>query len=100
MRRATWQEQFSNHQILFIQRTHKLATCQRALISLLFPLCGVTCQISQNHVLNYNKNTYNIATRIPKYRKRGKIHWAKHSRFSLFLSLPQKFSREFLAICK
>ena len=32
------------------------------------------------------------------YRKRGKIRWAKHSRFSRFLSLPRKFSREFLAI--
>ena len=37
---------------------------------------------------------------ITEYRKRGKIRWAKHSRFSRFLSLPRKFSHEFLAIRK
>ena len=34
------------------------------------------------------------------YRKWGKIRWAKLSQFLRFLSLPQKFSREFLAIGK
>ena len=31
------------------------------------------------------------------YRKRGKIRWAKHSRFSWFLSLPRKFFHEFFS---
>ena len=34
------------------------------------------------------------------YRKWGNIRWAKLSQFSRFLSVPQKFSHEFLAIGK
>ena len=35
-----------------------------------------------------------------KYRKRGKFHWAKLSRFSRFLRRPRKFSREYFAQSK
>ena len=35
---------------------------------------------------------------MKKYRKRGKIRWAKLLQFLRFLRVSQKFSHEFLAI--
>ena len=34
---------------------------------------------------------------MKRYRKWGKIRWAKLLQFLWFLRVPQKFSREFLA---
>ena len=66
--------------------------------------------ITDSYTLNNSERLYKLATQgkdmselrktKQKYRKRGKIRWTKHSRFSRFLSLPRKFSREFLAIHK
>ena len=44
--------------------------------------------------------TWNIINTQIIYRKQEKIRWVKLLQFSQFLSLPQKFSHEFLALGK
>ena len=61
--------------------------------------CGFTAH-DNFLIMNYFQTTVLIKFLENTYRKWGNIRWAKLLWFSQFLSSPQKFSREFLAIHK
>ena len=75
--------------------------CVRAYMCARARMCMGVCMRVYMHVCVYSF-VYPLYTclQIMLYRKRGKIRWAKLSWFSQFLRVPQKFSREFLAIGK
>ena len=53
----------------------------------------------QIYSIVYTINDYITDSIYSIYRKRGKIHWAKLSRFSRFSRVPRKFFREYLFKC-